>query len=208
MANRTPFKAAHAAGPDWARAVKTCVESLGVLTADHRLGFVYVTEALAEDLSSVLAFLRQTTKVEHWVGAVGVGVCACGTAYHSGAALSVMIAALPSDSFQVMHTIRSEAEVLDVATQKWLAIGKASLAVVHGDTRNGRMPALINHLAAITGGRLTGGITAVQHGKPQVADSLTGGGGIGCAFARRRARHHRTDARLFPRRAVARGDRR
>jgi len=44
-----------------------------------------------------------------------------GAAYCSGAAVSVMIAAVPLGSFQVMHTIQNEAEALDVATQKWLS---------------------------------------------------------------------------------------
>ncbi|KAF0143817.1 MAG: hypothetical protein FD153_421, partial [Rhodospirillaceae bacterium] len=160
MADRTPFRAAHAVGPDWARVVKACAESLGVLTADHTLGFIYVTEALADDLSSVLAFLRQITRVEHWVGAVGMGVCACKTAYYRDAALSVMMAPLSPGSFQVMHTVQDKREVLEPAIQAWLADGKAGVAVIHGDPRNGRLPAVMDHLTRSTGGHLMGGLTA------------------------------------------------
>lgn len=42
----------------WVGVVKLCVESLGLSTTDHTLSFVYVTEVLADDFPSVLAFLR------------------------------------------------------------------------------------------------------------------------------------------------------
>lgn len=46
-----------------------------------------------------------------------MGVCACRTApYYYGAA-SIMLAALPLGSFQIMHTLQSEVETLDLATQ-------------------------------------------------------------------------------------------
>ena len=63
------------------------------------LGLLYATDALAGDLSSVLAFLRERTRIEHWVGNIGFGVAASGVEYHDRPALSVLTAALPEAAF-------------------------------------------------------------------------------------------------------------
>ena len=41
---------------------------------DFNLGFLYVTDGLAPDISSILTFVRETTHIEDWVGAAGYGV--------------------------------------------------------------------------------------------------------------------------------------
>ncbi len=72
----TPFRFAPPAADDWAHAAKDCADGLGPAPVKANLGFVYVTEALAEDLGSILAYLRRKTGIEHWVGGVGMGICA------------------------------------------------------------------------------------------------------------------------------------
>ncbi len=67
------FRAAHAEAESWGQASKACVDRLGALDEGFNLGFLYVNEALAPDLSSVLTFIRETTKIEDWVGAAGFG---------------------------------------------------------------------------------------------------------------------------------------
>ncbi|MBL4885511.1 MAG: hypothetical protein JKY95_13380, partial [Planctomycetaceae bacterium] len=48
----------------------------------ERLGFLYITDVLAEDYASLLAYLRQTTGITHWTGSVGAGIC-----WHRGASI-------------------------------------------------------------------------------------------------------------------------
>lgn len=171
-----PFKAAHATADNWAHAAKACVAHLGTIDPEDNLGFIYATEDLNEHLSSILAFLRQTTKIQHWVGAVGMGVCGVGSETHAGMGLSVMVAALPEGSFHILHSLYEANQNLDPSLQKWLAGRAAFLGVVHGDPRNSELPAIIGHLAADTGCFLVGGLTAVLDQEQQVADTLTGGG--------------------------------
>ncbi len=85
------FKAGHGAGDDWASCVKTCADALGELPHGANLGLLYATDALADDLSSVLTFLRERTRIEHWAGNIGFGVAASGVEYHDRPALSVMV---------------------------------------------------------------------------------------------------------------------
>ena len=75
----TRFRAGHAAGADWREAVDTCLKEL--MRAPRRqpaktnpLGFLYVTDVIAEQAGEILDRLRQETGVEHWIGATGMGI--------------------------------------------------------------------------------------------------------------------------------------
>ncbi|MFN3076939.1 MAG: histidine kinase, partial [Alphaproteobacteria bacterium] len=136
VAERPPFRSAHASGTDWARVLKSCVADLGQPGPEYGLGFVYCTGSLADNLSSILLFLRQTTRIRHWVGAVGVGVCGSGVEYYDEGGLSVMVGALPEGSFRILPTLSDEETGLDGATLGWLPTAQPSFGVVHGDPRN------------------------------------------------------------------------
>ncbi len=49
-----PFRYAHAAGEDWRAIVSACLEQIGPVPAAANLAFLYVTDALAEDLDELL----------------------------------------------------------------------------------------------------------------------------------------------------------
>ncbi len=93
------FRFGHAAGNDWQDAARACLAQLGGPPAS--LGFLYVTDLLTDHLGEILEFFRQHTGVPHWVGTVGVGICASGHEYHDQPALAVMLGEFAPDSFQV-----------------------------------------------------------------------------------------------------------
>src|SRR3546814_815513 len=53
------FRAAHAAGGAWQPVVRRCLDALGHLPADANLGFVYVTDDLADHLPRLVGLLRK-----------------------------------------------------------------------------------------------------------------------------------------------------
>ena len=75
------FHLAHAAAGHWGAAAKACLDGLGRAATDANIGFLYVAEPLADDLGSVLTFLRETTRIPHWVGAAAPGILAGQTEY-------------------------------------------------------------------------------------------------------------------------------
>lgn len=76
------FRAAHASGENWASVASELAELLEKEPLpEQALAFLYVSEPLAEDLGSILTFLRSRLSIEHWVGASGVGICGSGRAY-------------------------------------------------------------------------------------------------------------------------------
>ena len=67
------FRFGHAAGDDWHEAVDQCLTALGPVPETGNLGFLYVTDDLAEYMEEVLILFRAATGVPHWVGTVGMG---------------------------------------------------------------------------------------------------------------------------------------
>ena len=186
----TSFKVVHSAAEDWAQAAKNCADGLCHNGEAFTLGLIYVTDSLAEDLPLILTYLRQKTSIEHWVGSVGMGICAIasdgqyGSAEYFGqTAVAVMAMALPTDAFQVLPTIENEVAELPGKTLDWIDDSGSFFGVVHGDPANALVPSLIEELTARTSGFLVGGLTSSITQSYQVAERVTGGGLSGVMFA-------------------------
>ncbi len=181
------FKAAHAAGEDWGSTVKACTKALGALPEGATLGLVYVTDALAEDLSSILTFLRETTRIEHWAGTVGFGVAGSGIEYHDRPAMAMLVAGLPEDDFRVFEPVvaSDEGSLKKIRERhgEWLARRQPVFAIAHGDPRNQEIAEIVERITAETSTFLAGGLTASRAKHYQIADRVTQGGLSGVFFA-------------------------
>jgi len=186
----TSFKVVHSEAEDWVQAAKQCAEELCQTEDGYSLGFIYVTDSLADNLTSILTYLRKKTGIKHWVGSVGIGICAIAPNYKYGSAeyfdqeaIAVMGMALPTDAFQVLPTIESEFEQLSSETLNWLDESGSFFGVVHGDPANVLVPSLIKELTEKTSGFLVGGLTSSRTQNYQVAEQVTSGGLSGVMFA-------------------------
>jgi small ligand-binding sensory domain FIST len=180
MSSVTSFRFGHAAGKDWQEAAQSCLVQLGGPPAS--LGFLYVTDLLTDQVGDILDFFRERTGVPHWVGTVGIGICATGREYLDEPALAVMLGEFAPDSFQVFSGIKSAADL----GQARLKCGEraANFAIVHADPRNSEMPGLITGIAGkVESGFLVGGLTSSRGKNLQVADKVTEGGISGVLFA-------------------------
>ncbi|MGB0681190.1 MAG: FIST signal transduction protein [Magnetovibrionaceae bacterium] len=176
------FKQAHARAEDWAHCAKLCVDQLLPLPKGANFGFVYLTDDLAEDLSSVLTYLRQKTGIDHWVGTLGMAIIGGGEEISEVRAVSAMVCRFPPGSFHLLPTLAEEDYELDVEVESWIAREQPTFAVVHGDPGNEISPYLIEEIAAHMGGFLVGGLTASRQATHQIAGRLTGGGVSGVMF--------------------------
>ena len=173
------FACAHAEASDWRAAVQQC--SAGVSGAGN-LGFLYVTDFIADHVPEILAYLREHSGVQHWVGTVGIGVCASGTEYLDEPAMVVMAGEFEPDSFTVfsgVHTKR-DARALPLRCGE----SDASFAIVHADPGTRDIPEIIEELAGrVDSGFLVGGLTSSRSRNLQIADSVSEGGISGVAFS-------------------------
>src|SRR5262245_57384649 len=105
---------------DWAPLAANCLRQLGDAARDATLGFVYVTDAFADRLGELTAFLRERSGIADWVGSVGIGIVAGATEYYDRPAIAIMVAALPHDSFRLLATVAAPGPG-DGTTQGWVA---------------------------------------------------------------------------------------
>jgi small ligand-binding sensory domain FIST len=176
----TQFRAALAADGAWGVLAKSCLNQLTPLPPGANLGFLYVTDALAGDLGSILTFLRERTRIADWVGSVGLGVCAGGTPaggeVFERPGLAVMIAALPDDSFEIFPPIAGKLDRFEIETEEWRRRQKPLLGIVHGDPRRADLAQIVAELGGRVGLFLVGGLSASRSQPAQVAGRVVEGG--------------------------------
>ncbi len=171
------FRAAHGQGAGWAEVAKACADELLPLPEGANLGFLYATEALAGDLGSILAFLRERTRVQHWVGSIGLGVCGAAHEYFQVPAASALVACWPEGAFRVFGPQTAGGRALAAAEADWFARAHPAFGVVHGDPRDGRVVQTLAALSAEAGLFLVGGLAASSRAAPrQIAERVVEGG--------------------------------
>ena len=174
------FRYGHASASDWREAAKACLAQLGQGPAN--LGFLYVTDLLGDHLGDILALFRSKTGVPHWVGTVGIGVCASGREYLDEPAIVAMVGDFEPDSFRVFSGVASVEDVDNIT----LKCGGASpnFAIVHADPYNRNIAELVTRLAGkVESGFLVGGLSSSRRQNLQVADGTMEGGLSGVAFS-------------------------
>ena len=175
------FLLAHARADTCRSVLDACLGQLEAIPPEANLGFVYATDACAGELGSMLRELKTHTGVAHWVGTVGMGICASGQEYYDGPALAVLLGAFAPDSFRMLRSIED-------ASQPALTQGRShatdlQVAIVHGDPRNNRLPGLIESLPERLGnGYVVGGLTSSTSHYYQIADDITEGQLSGVVF--------------------------
>ncbi len=184
----TTYKYAYSDAEGWAGIARGLVdgllsgEDLTHEDCESLLGFLYVTDVISEDMGSILTYLRQTTGIDDWVGATGIGVCATGVEFFDRPAAVAMAARLPEDGFFVFPAILDEIEELTSEAHTWIDRSSSPFGIVHGDPNNNQSGALIEGLGVMTSGFLVGGLTASRSAQPQIAGDITGGGVSGVLF--------------------------
>jgi small ligand-binding sensory domain FIST len=174
------FRHAHAAAPDWRGAVDSCIAKLGPGPAS--LGFLYVTDMLADHVGDIVAVLKKTTGIPHWVGTVGIGICATAREYLDEPAMAVMVGDFEPGSFSVFSGVANETDVDNAALK--CGGGPPHFAIVHADPHNARLADLVPRLAGrVESGFLVGGLTSSRRANVQVADGLSEGGLSGVSFS-------------------------
>lgn len=171
-----PFSVAHASAEHWGAAAKACLDglALGQRAAPANIGFLYATEGFADDLGSILTFLRETTRIDCWVGAAAPGICAGdweyqGAAHEGMSGLAVMAGTLPEGSFQPFALPEFRSLLRENGRSGFAA------ALLHADPRH---PAVVG-LAEEAADALPvtfGGLVASHGPEQQVAEGLVQGG--------------------------------
>lgn len=172
------FLLAHASADHAQEALSACLSQLGTPPPEANFGFIYATDACAEELPGMLRLLKGHTGIEHWVGTVGMGICASGQEYYDQPALAIMIAAFPAQSFQILRGDVDDLRIPPADTEDGLRV-----AIVHGDPRDDKLGTHLADLPDDLGnGYLIGGLTSSTGESVQIADEPTTGPLTGVVF--------------------------
>lgn len=179
------FAHAIAVGGDAIHLADACADQLA--GAKGTLGFVYVTEALANDTAGLVERLRERTSVSHWSGAVGLGICATGLEYYEEPACAVLICDVEPDHFRIFESVSSDGVIGSKGfgpedCRDWLARQQQKIAIVHADPRVDDLGGRIDAMAEANGAYLVGGLTSMEGTTAQIANTSVGGGLSGAIF--------------------------
>jgi small ligand-binding sensory domain FIST len=176
------FASGHAASVSWRAAAESALSQCGAGVRGATLGFVYATDAFADDFAEIVDFLRRRTGIAHWVGTIGLGVCASGREYLDEPALAIMCCNYSEESFRVFAGLNTPRDVTR-GMLKWDG-SAASFAVIHADPNTSSLTSLVREIAGRTqSGFIVGGLTSSRTRVLQYADELTEGGVSGVAFS-------------------------
>jgi len=203
----TSVRAVQAVGEDWSAAARALADALGRAgDADTlgragdgaALGFLYATDTLADDLGSVVTFLRQRTGIEHWIGGTGIGIFsgrapATDREYFEAPALVALVVSFAGAEGDA-EGAPGEAGAFSVFTLGLDGVAAPALpadalpadtmtAFIHADPMNEDTPDAIAQLAAAGPGFLIGGLTSARDRNVQIADGIAEAVLSGVAFA-------------------------
>jgi small ligand-binding sensory domain FIST len=164
--------------------VDACLAQIGTVPANASLGFLYVTDTLSEDLALILERLQAGTGVPHWIGTVGVGICATGAEYYGDPAVAVMLGEFPPESFRVFSALTADLTGFDAEHGDWIAERRPYLGLVHADPAQAGVEEILAELARRTSsGFLVGGLASARDTVGFFADGITRSGVSGVLFS-------------------------
>lgn len=179
------FASASATGADWRECAKTVLEQLeSVKTRDDsfNIGFLYISDALAEDGQSILTLFQSVLNIKNWLGAVALGVCAGDQAYIDEPAISAMVGRFDDNDFTMF-----EANAQNDHIAPWLGANHPMLIFTHGDPLlEADLGSALTQANEKLGGFMIGGLSSSRKDHFQIAGgTLQQDGFSGALFADR-----------------------
>lgn len=170
------FLSATSTEKDWQLTANDLLQQLGDIPTEANVAFIYATDIFAIELSRLLDELKQKTNIKNWIGSIGKGICSNNQEIYDAAAVTVMLADFPEESFTVFNGM----ENAPLAATDAFGL---QLALIHGDPRNGLVTEYIKELPEKIGnGYLVGGITSSSSHFFQIANDVTEGDISGIVF--------------------------
>lgn len=175
------FGSAVGEGRDWSDAAKNCLKALPPVGGAN-IGFIYVTDRLADQLGSIVTLFRGVTGVDFWVGTTGLGVCGTGIEVFDRPAVAAMLGTLPADGFRAIPHLTDGLGPLEANAGAWMAAHPPVLSLVHADPRTPNLAEIVGDLAE-RAGFLVGGLASSRGEFPLAAGKVAEGGISGVVFS-------------------------
>ncbi|MGD8678289.1 MAG: hypothetical protein PVG16_04745, partial [Chromatiales bacterium] len=99
------FTTLHSQHEDVSAVIDDTLRQLADIPAGANFGFIYVTDAMADEFSSLLQQCKSVTGIPHWTGTVGIGIISDGSEFYEQPAASIMLAQFPAQSFAMLPLV-------------------------------------------------------------------------------------------------------
>lgn len=187
----THFASAAASGTDWRDTSKNVLEKLeSVRTSkdSFNLGFLYISDHIADDATSILNLFHSVLGVENWVGSIGMGVIGMGEAFIDQPAIAAMVGKFSADSFCVFPQTdefhSSGDEDPQAKVKNWLRNVQPMLTLVHVDPMAKQDPnEVIAQMERSSSLFVVGGMTSSRAQHYQIANAVCDNTVSGVFFA-------------------------
>lgn len=154
-------------GTDWRDTSKKILEKLESIRTENahfNIGFLYVSDHLAEDLSSITNLFKSVLEIDNWFGSVGMGVCGNGIEHIDKVAISVMIGQFEENSFHFVKlpNVENDGETQNMASfDQWMNTHEPMLALTHANPLMADNPTdVLNEITEEVGGFIVGGLAS------------------------------------------------
>lgn len=120
-------------GTDWrdiSKKILEQLESIRTQGSHFNVGFLYVSDELAADISSITDLFKSVLGINNWVGSVGMGVCGNGIEHVNKAAISVMVGQFEEDSFKFYN---QHGDADNRGFNHWMGRYEPLLALIHAN---------------------------------------------------------------------------
>ncbi len=149
---------------------------------DATLGFIYVTDALADRLEPLVRLLRSATGVAHWVGTVGAGIVAGDREFYEEPAVAAMLTDVPAEGFRLLPPGGPALDGFLGTQWGWLEAHPLNVGLVHADPTDPLTPSLLQRIETeVPGAFLVGGLGSGERAGLQIAGPV-GRGGVSGVF--------------------------
>ena len=162
--------------------INDCILQCESAPTEANFGFIYATDAMSADFAELLKQCKSATRIEHWVGSIGLGVITTGQEIYDQPAASIMLAYFDESEFTMVPVITREEDF--TANLHWPHEFATNFGVIHGDPLNPQTQDLIEAMQQqLDNGFIVGGLTSSRGTHYQVADDVITGGISGALFS-------------------------
>jgi len=166
------FVIASARGADIDALAADLIAAIDPHSIKASLGFLYVTDALAESLDQILQKLRQHFDVQDWIGTVGLGICCTGTEIYDEPAAVIMLTQL--QGYRLFAIPDTKLGIADALADTGSRADYPGLGIVHGNPVQAGFPETFQALCAhMSDTFFVGGLSSSYSIAPQIVNQAT-----------------------------------
>ncbi len=178
------FQLAHGAGESGDRLLDDCLNQLGDIPPAANFGFLYLSDALAEQAGPLIERLKDKTGITAWVGTVGIGIIGGATEYYDEPAMAIMLAGFNEADYRLLPNLRDDNVTLPAGLADWCGANDFNVGLLHADPGTANLQPLLARLGSdIPAAFLIGGISSSRGPNAQFAGQALQGGISGALFS-------------------------